>query len=111
MTELERLLAQREELDKKIKELTCPSYTDDAGLVKLSANKRKGKPTGNWTVTVRHVMPDKWRGTNSPQHKVVIEAESKELALECIESLVYSLTTVYHTAKGEKWDGKEWVEK
>ena len=111
MTELEKLLAQREELDKKIKELTCPVYTDDNGLVKLSANMRKGKPTGNWTVTIQTVMPDKWRGKNAPQNKVIIEADSKEFALDCMESLMYSLTTVHRRAKGEVWDGKEWVEK
>lgn len=110
MTELEKLLAQREELDKKIKKLTFPEYVDDAEIVKLSANKRNGKPTGNWTVTIQTMMPDKWQGTNAPQRKVIIEADSKDFALDCIESLVYSLTTVYHRAKGEHWDGKNWVE-
>lgn len=109
MTELEKLKQQKREIEKRIKELTCPTYTDDAGIVRLSANQRKGEPTGNWTVTIKDSTPPEW--DRRPQNKVIIETTSKEDALEEIGNLIYSLTTVYHTAKGEHWDREkgEWV--
>lgn len=109
MTELEKLKQQKREIEKRIKELTCPAYTDDAGLVHLFANQRRGEPTGNWTVTIRDSTPPEWE--RRPQNKVIIETTSKEDALECIASLIYSLTDVYHIAKGEHWDKTkgEWV--
>lgn len=107
MTELEKLKQQKREIEKRIKELTCPAYTDDAGLVHLFANQRRGEPTGRWSVTVKENSI--WE--KRVQNKLIITADSKEDALECIASLVYSLTTVYHTAKGEHWDREkgEWV--
>ena len=114
MTELEKLKRQRAEIDKKIKALTCPTYTDgdtddEVRLVKLFANTRRGEPTGRWTLTIKEVGRQHW-DNRADTNKVIINADSKEDAIEDLESLIYSLTTVYHKARGEHWDGHDWVE-
>ena len=90
--ELEELKKQKREIEKRIKELTCPLYSDENGIVKLFANQRRGEPTGNWTVTIRDSNPVDWQ--RSPQNKVLISAKSKEEAVMEMYNLIFSLQWV-----------------
>lgn len=82
MTELEQLIEQRKELDKKIKELTCPVY--EVAGAKLFVHTRHGKPTNSWSVTVMQI------GGNGA-YKELVSDNTKEGAIEGLYNLIYSL--------------------
>ena len=81
MTELEKLIEQRNELDKKIKALKCPKYEVDGA--RLFVKTRYGEPVDYWVVTAEEI--------GGSQYKEVVCARTKE---ECIEGLKILLNTL-----------------
>ena len=88
MTELEKLKAQRAEIDKKIKQLTCPKYEVDGA--RLYRESRNGRPLDLWRVTLQAI-------NNTTQYKEMVQAETKEEAVEGIYNLIYSLNLLADT--------------
>ncbi len=89
MTELEKLKAQRDEIDKKIKQLTCPKYEVDGA--RLIRDSRRGEPLDQWRVTLQEI------GGNTTQYKEVVFATTREDAVEGIYNLIYSLKLLADT--------------
>lgn len=87
MTELEKLIEQRKELDKKIKALKCPVYESDAGTARCFVRTRHGEPLDNWAVTLKTVN---FRGSNE-QFKEIITGNTKEECIEALSGVIYSL--------------------
>lgn len=97
MTELEKLLEQRKELDKKIKALKCPMYVNDAGTAKFFVRTRHGEPLDNWVVTLKTVS---FRGGNT-QFKEIVVGNTKEECLEGLAGIIYSLNSLYDMVNDE----------
>lgn len=87
MTELEKLLEQRKEIDKKIKELQSPRYeVDGARMFK--------KYGDSWVVTVQEI--DTGSLVNKTwAYKQVVRAKTKEEAVEHLGLIVDALTHLY----------------
>ena len=96
MTELEKLIEQRKELDKKIKALKCPMYVNEAGTAKLFVRTRHGEPLDNWVVTLKTVS---FRGGNE-QCKEIVVGNTKEECIEGLEGIIYALNSLYDVVKG-----------
>ena len=91
MTELEKLIEQRKELDKKIKALKCPTYESDAGTAKCFVRTRHGEPLDNWAVTLQAVN---FRG-GVEQFKEIVTASTKEECIEGLAGIIHSLSSLY----------------
>lgn len=87
MTELEKLIEQRKELDKKIKALKCPAYESDSGTARCFVRTRHGEPLDNWVVTLKTVN---MKG-GAEQAKEIITGSTKEECIEALQGVVYSL--------------------
>ena len=88
MTELEKLIEQRKELDKKIKALKCPSYiVDGTSSARFFVRTRHGEPLDNWVVTIKTIDYKDGKA----QFKEIITANTKE---ECITGLKILLNTL-----------------
>lgn len=100
MTELEKLLAQREELDKKIKMLTTPSYEiwDDASLVAEMTTKCGGE---QWCVKIKEIDFVRMLNKQVPQRKQIIRTKTKEEAVEQLAKLICTLDSLYAKITGE----------
>lgn len=93
MTELEKLIQQRQELDAKIKALTCPKVEVDGA--KFYVKTHRGQPLDAWVVTVEQI------GRNAA-YKELVYAKTKEEAIEGIYNLIYSLTLLADTVDPER---------
>lgn len=98
MTELEKLIEQRKELDKKIKALKCPEYVNDAGTARLFVRTRHGEPLDNWVVTLKTVN---FRG-GMEQFKELVIANTKEECIEGLAGIVYALSSLYDMVKDKE---------
>lgn len=82
-SELEQLIAQRKEIDKRIKELANPKYEVDGARMLLKKYKT-GRPD-EWVVTLEEI--DGARGKSSA-YKQIISAKSCNDAIEYIETQI-----------------------
>ena len=82
MTELEQLKAQRREIDRKIKELTCPTINVDGAC--LRRKTYRGKPVDTWVVTVEEIG-----GTT--YSKEIVCSDTKEEALRSLDIIIDTL--------------------
>lgn len=87
MTELEKLLEQRKELDKRIKALKCPKYEVDGA--RLFVVTRNGEPLDRWVVTVEQI------GGRTSSYKELIGAKDKQECIEGLETLIHTLQELY----------------
>lgn len=87
MTELEKLIEQRKELDRRIKALKCPVYESDSGTAKCFVRTRHGEPLDNWAVTIKTVN---FRG-GAEQAKEIVTGNTKEECIEGLQGVIYSL--------------------
>lgn len=87
MTELEKLIEQRKELDRQIRELQSPKYeVDGARMLK--------KYGDSWVVTVQEIETNSL--TNKPwAYKQLIKTATKEEALEYLGTIIDTLTQLY----------------
>ena len=92
MTELEQLMAQRREIDKRIKELRCPKIEVDGACLKRKSYQ--GKPLDTWVVTAEEI------GGNGYSKELII-ADTKEDVLECLELLIQTLCDLRTKASEE----------
>lgn len=82
MTELEKLIEQRKELDRRIKLLKCPKHEVDGA--KMFVKTRYGEPLDRWVVTLEQI------GGNA-QYKEVVTAKTKGEAIEGVRILIDTL--------------------
>lgn len=94
MTELEKLIEQRKELDKMIKALKCPCYETETA--KCFVRTRHGEPLDNWVVTLKTVN---FRG-GAEQFKEIVTANTKEECIEGLNGIIYTLTYLRDIASG-----------
>ena len=91
MTELEKLIEQRKELDRQIRELQSPKYeVDGARMLK--------KYGDSWVVTVQEIETNSL--TNKPwAYKQLVKTATKEEAVEALGTIVDTLTNLYSKVK------------
>ena len=91
MTELEKLLEQKKEIERQIKALTCPKYiVDGASLERAS---RRGEPLDCWRVRLQEIGA-------TTQYKEIVLARTKEEAIEGIFNLIYTLNLLVDSIDG-----------
>lgn len=101
MTELEKLIEQRKELDKRIRDLQYPKYEVDGArmFVKLTSRSIAFGNTYSWIVTLENI------GGKTTAYKEMIRANTKEEAIEELEILIDVLANLYQeVTKKEKED-------
>lgn len=86
MTELEELMAQKKEIEKKIKMLTCPKVEVDGA--KFERKTYRGKPVDTWVVRLQEIG-------GRTEYKEVVMARTKEECIEQLGILVDTLTNLY----------------
>ena len=91
-SELEELIAQKKELEKRIKELTNPRYEVDGA--KLYRKTNSGGINPRWIVSVDKI--DGWAHTSNGRNTEVAIAPDKEEALKYIQYILASLVTLYN---------------
>jgi len=82
MTELKKLLKQRTELDRRIKELQT---TIVAGRCKLSRTNYTGGRANEWVITALV------KGSGEPRYSRIIATESREQTISEIDELIKDL--------------------
>jgi len=91
MTELEKLKAQRKELDKKIRELEHPKYAVDGA--KCYLQKYAGGRPDEWLVRLEEINDT--TGKDSA-YKQIASAKSLNDAIEFIEAQIGTLQNLLH---------------
>jgi len=92
MTELEKLIAQRNELDRKIKELQNPKYeVDGASLTRVR---------DYWVVRLQEIKNRKCDKDRSWQYKQIVIADNKDDAIDGIWILAETLKSLYDEVTG-----------
>ena len=91
-SELEELIAQKKEIEKRIKELTNPRYVVDGA--KLYRKTNSGGANPRWIVSVDKI--DGWAHNSSGRNTEVAIAPDKEEAMKYIQYLTASLVTLYN---------------
>ena len=98
MTELEELIAQRKELDKKIRALQNPKYeVDGARMFKRAYN---GKPLSVWTITVEEIYD--LDSDKAWQWKQIVNAKTKEDAISGLNNIILALSRLYRQITEEE---------
>lgn len=92
MTELEQLMAQRREIDKRIKELRCPKIEVDGACLKRKSYQ--GKPADIWVVTAEEIG-------GAGFSKELIIGTTKEDVLESLDILIQTLCDLRTKAREE----------
>ena len=104
MTELEELLTQRKELDKKIKQLTSPNYTVwKDGRLKAELYTTCDKCNGYWCVTVKEIDEKPMLNKHIPISKRLIRVKTKEGAIEGLANIIDSLIRLYEKVSGQEF--------
>ena len=91
MTELDELIAQKKEIEKKIKALTCPKYEVDGA--RMTRKAHGGKPLDLWVITVEELGA-------SGQYKELVRADTKDEALKSLDHIIKSLQELQSEALG-----------
>ena len=99
MTELENLLAQRKEIDRKIKELQSPTYEiwDNGSLVAEMSARDSGE---QWCLKIKEVDFVRMLNKQVPQRKQIIRTRTKEEAVEQLAKLICNLDKLYAKITG-----------
>lgn len=82
-SELEQLIAQRKEIDRRIKELANPKYEVDGA--RMMFKKYKNGRTDEWTVSLEEIDG---AHAKSSAYKQIISAKSCNDAIEYIETQI-----------------------
>lgn len=88
MTELEKLIEQRKELDKQIKALQSPTYEVDGA-------KMCKKYGDSWVVTVQEIDTGSLNTTKTWAYKQIVRTKTKEECVEALGHIVDALTQLY----------------
>lgn len=94
-SELDQLIAQRKELDKRIKELSHPKYNVDGAKLVLKTYKTCRED--EWVVTLEEIN-DTTHKTSS--YKQIISAKSRDDAIEYIETQIAILQALLDEVRG-----------
>lgn len=86
MTELEKLIEQKKEIERQIKALTCPKVEVDGA--KFERKTYRGKPVDTWVVRLQEIG-------GRAEYKEVVMARTKEECIEQLGILVDTLTNLY----------------
>lgn len=94
-SELEQLIAQRKEIDRRIKELSNPKYEVDGA--RMLFKKYKTNRSDEWVVTLEEI-----NGVNakSSAYKQIISAKSCNDAIEYIETQIAILQALLDKVRG-----------
>lgn len=85
--ELEKLIEQRKELDRKIKELQSPVYKVDGAEMRM----RYGD---SWVVTLQEINDSHITRDRTWKYKQILIADTKEDAIKHLETLINTLTAL-----------------
>lgn len=91
-TELERLIAQKKEIERKIKELSSPKYEVDGA--RLFVRGYSGRTTKDWVVTLEEINSTK--PERNGYNKQIAVADSKRDALEYIQLHIATLVNLFN---------------
>ena len=108
MTELENLLAQRKEIDRKIKELQSPTYEiwDNGSLVAEMSTRASGE---QWCIKIKEVDFVRMLNKRVPQRKQIIRTKTKEEAVEQLAKLICTLDKLYAKITGKHIYGRVYL--
>lgn len=93
MTELEKLKAQRKELDKRIKALENPKYEVDGA--RCYFQKYRGPRPDEWVVRLEEID----NTTNKSAYKQIVSAKTKAEAINYLELQIVSLQNLVELLK------------
>ncbi len=105
MTELQQLLQEKKELERKIKILTTGSVVND--IVKIDRIGYPGRfQKGKWAVFYRYkyIANTGYHGTPKPMKKwqTLFNGDSIDEVVNMIPDAIKALTELYEQAKGEQ---------
>ena len=107
MTELQMLLHEKRELERRIKELTTGSIFKDT--VKLDRISAPGKyQTGKWALYLKYehtANVGNWRNSRAEYRskwQPVVNGDSLDDVVSKIPEVIKALTELYEMAKGEQ---------
>lgn len=104
MTELEGLISQRKELDKKIKQLTSPNYRVwKDGRLKAELYTTCDKCNGYWCVTVKEIDEKPMLNKHIPISKRLIRVKTKEDVIEGLTNILNVLIELYKEVSGQEF--------
>jgi len=90
MDELTKLIAQRKELDRRIKELQNPEYSVNGA--KLYLKKYNTQRPDEWIVAIQEIDTT---DTRPWTYRKIITAKTKEETMELLKSQIAALNALY----------------
>lgn len=102
MTELEKLIEQRKEIDQKIKELKNRSVKIDDTRLNYKTKVACYDEVGTWTIDIFTVKSDELKFRSyKPKWVTVILAPTKDEAIERLHDLIIRLSRLYCKLTGK----------
>lgn len=88
MTELEKLIEQRKELDRQIKALQSPKYEVDGARMCMKYGE-------SWVVTVQEIDTGTCNKDKTWAYKQLVRTKTREECVEALGHIVDALTQLY----------------
>lgn len=107
MTELEKLIEQKKEIEQKIKELKCQSVqTEDTRLnYKSRVSYSAGNSLDAWCIDIFTVKSDGLDFRSyKPKWVTVIITPTREEAIRRLRDLIIRLSHLYFKLTGKEWN-------
>lgn len=105
MTELEKLIEQRKEIDQKIKELKNRSVKTEDTRLNYKTKVAYDDEVGTWTIDIFTVKSGELRFRSyKPKWVTVILAPTREEAIGRLRDLIIRLSHLYFKLTGKEWN-------
>ena len=106
MTELEILMKQRAEIDKKIMSITTPKYEVwENNDLKADIHTTCDKCGGYWCVTIKEFDAKPMLNKHIPYFRRIIRADTKEDAITKLRGAINTLIQLYSEITGQAFRG------